>query len=380
MKFLHIADLHIGRRLGNISLAEDQRHILNQILAMAEDCDAVLIAGDVYNRAQPVGEAVRMAGDFLSRLNDLGKPIFMIAGNHDGGDMVDYCSHIMHKSGIHASGVYDGSIPRHVLSDAYGEVHVYLLPFIKPLNVRKALGLKPNAVVSYEDAVRTVVESIDLDPNARNILLAHQYVSGAEISQSEERSIGGLDQISAELFRSFDYVALGHLHSPQRLLGGKVCYSGSPLKYSLSEEKQKKGAVAVELCEKGCVNVQVLPFYPLRDMRTVEGPLSEIAAPENFSEDFIFAVVTDEILPADPQGALRIAYPNMIGMRILNSRTNIEFSTEDIQMESQKNPLEHFIDFYTLQNNQTPPDERRLDIMSDIIQQAEEDRNASDRT
>ena len=210
------------------------------------------------------------------------------------------------------------------------------------------------------------------------MLVAHQYVSGAEICQSEERAIGGLDEIPAELFRDFDYVALGHLHSPQRLMGGRVCYSGSPLKYSLSEEKQKKGALMVELGPKGDRDIQVLPIRAMRDVRTVEGPLAEIAAPENYSEDFVFAVVTDELLPADPQGALRTVYPNLIGMRLLNSRTAEEIDTGDIQAEMQKDVLEHFVDFYAMQNNGTLPDERRMTIMRDIIQQAKEDRHAAD--
>ncbi len=378
MKFLHIADLHIGRRLGNISMAEDQRYILNEIIRLSADCDAVIIAGDLYNRPQPTGEAVRMAGDFLGRLHDMEKPVFLIAGNHDGGELVDYCGGILKHANVHAAGVYEGTIPRHVLRDEYGEVHVYLMPFVKPLHVRKALKLAPNEAAGYEDAVRRALEGIELDADARNVLVAHQYVSGAETCQSEERAIGGLDQISADVFAGFDYVALGHLHSPQRLMGGRVCYSGSPLKYSLSEEKQKKGAIRVTLGEKGAHGVEVVPLVPMRDMRTVEGPLHEIAAPECFSRDFVYAVVTDELLPADPQGALRTVYPNLMGLRIMNSRTNLEIDTGDIQVEAAKDPLEHFIDFYTMQNNQTPPDERRLEIMREIIEKAKEDRHAPD--
>ena len=262
MRFLHIADLHIGRRLGGISLLEDQRHILSQIVELAASSDAVLIAGDIYNRAQPGGDAVRLTGGFLSRLAALGKPVFAVAGNHDGAELVDYCGGILAESGVHVAGDYDGTLPRLVLRDAFGEIHVYLMPFIKPLRVRAALGRQD--IQSYEDAVRAVLERAGLDPAARNVLVAHQFVSGAATSDSEERTVGGQDEIPAALFEGFDYVALGHLHSPQRLAGGRACYSGSPLKYALSESRQRKGALWVELGAKGELRTEIAPLKPLR--------------------------------------------------------------------------------------------------------------------
>lgn len=378
MRFLHIADLHIGRRLGGISLAEDQRHALSQIVDLAGGADAVLIAGDFYNRAQPGGEALRIGGEFLSALSALGKPVFMIAGNHDGAELVDYCGGILSAGGIHVAGAYDGQTPRHVLRDAYGEVHVYLLPFVKPIHVRAALGR--DDISGYEDAVRAALDRIELDPAARSVLVAHQFVSGAETSESEERAIGGLDEVSAALFERFDYVALGHLHSPQRLSGGRVCYSGSPLKYALGEARQRKGVMWVELGPKGSVGVESVPLAPLRDVRSVEGSLLDIAAPENYSEDFIGAVVTDELPPPDPLGALRTVYPNLIAMALRNSRTNVEyeFDAADIELEAQKDALEHFIDFYTRQNNQVPPDERRVAVMREIIESVKEREHAAD--
>ena len=376
MKLLHIADLHIGRRLGNISLMEDQRHILAQIVELAKTCDAVLIAGDIYNRAQPGGEAVRMAGGFLSDLAALGKPVFAVAGNHDGGDLVDYCGAILSRNNVHVAGVYDGALPRHVLKDEFGEIHVYLLPFVKPVHVRAAL--KAPEIESYADAVKAALEGVELDPAARNVLVAHQYVSGAATSDSEERSLGGLDEIPCEVFAGFDYVALGHLHSPQRLDGGRVCYSGSPLKYTLSEEKQRKGAMIVELREKGALSVASVALHPLRDVRTVEGPLLEIAAPELAIDDFIGTTITDELPPPDPFGALRTVYPNLVSMAIRNSRTNVELNIEAMEIEAHKDALEHFIDFYTRQNNQQPPDARRVSIMREIIESVKEGEDAAD--
>ena len=373
MKFLHIADLHIGRRLNGLSLIEDQRHILEEILSIACECDAVLIAGDVYNRAQPGGEAVRLAGDFLTRLSRLGKPVYMIAGNHDGGDLVAYCASMLADCGIHAAGSFDGTLIRHVLRDEYGEIHLYLLPFIRPVQARAALRESADTQIeTYADAVRAALRTAPLDPAARNVLVAHQYVSGATLSDSEQRIVGGLDQVSLDVFDGFDYVALGHLHAPQRLSGGRVCYSGSPLKYALSEENQRKGVAVVTLGKKGEIAFEHRALHPLRDVRTVTGPPAEIAAPERWSDDYVGAVITDELPPADPIGALRIAYPNLIAMRIQNSRTNVEMNVAELEAAGRKDPLEHFIEFYTLQNNQVPPDDRRIDIMRDIIREAGE--------
>lgn len=375
MKLLHIADLHIGRRLNGLSLLEDQRHILDEIIGIAAECDAVLIAGDVYNRAQPGGEAVRLAGEFLTRLAALGRPVCLIAGNHDGGELVDYCSAILAGAGIHAVGRFDGRLERRVLRDEYGEVHVYLLPFLRPMEVRNALrGGGAPEIETYEDAVRAALATVELDPAARNVLVAHQFVSGAQVSDSEQRTVGGLDQISASAFDGFDYVALGHLHAPQRMAGGRICYSGSPLKYAPSEAHQRKGVAVVTLGEKGRLDWELRALHPLRDVRTVTGTIGEIAAPERYSEDYVSAVVTDELPPPDPLGALRIAYPNLIAMSIRNSRTNVDFGAEELDPGAGRDPLGHFVDFYTLQNNQVPPDERRVAIMREIIEQVGEER------
>ena len=379
MKFLHMADLHIGRRLGNLSLAEDQRHMLDQLLALAGDADAVLIAGDLYHRAQPGGEAVRMVSGFLGALAVLGKPVFIVAGNHDGGELVDYCGAILDRANIHAAGVYDGALRRHVLADAHGEVHVYLMPFVKPLQVRAALReeMDVSGIVTYEDAVRAILDRTPLDPAARNVLVAHQFVSGASLSDSEERTVGGLDQIPREVFDAFDYVALGHLHAPQRMAGGRVCYSGSPLKYSLFEEHQRKGALAVTLGEKGRLDVETLPVEPLRDVRTVRGTLEALTAPEAYSEDYVGAVLTDPVPPLDPLGALRVAYPNLIGLRVEALGGEELQAAELLEGAEDRTPLEHFIDFYTQQNDQQPPDEDRVALIRGIIEGLEVDGRAS---
>ena len=374
MRFLHLSDLHIGRRVNGFSLLEDQAHMLNQALDMAARADAVLLAGDLYDKAQPSAEAIRTISDFLVRLSRLNKPVFGISGNHDSPEQVSYCRELLGECGIWMSQTFDGALKPHTLHDGHGPVCLWLLPFIRPASVRAFFP----KVKTYEDAVRAALSTAQLDPRARHVLVAHQYVSGAEVCESEMRLIGGLDQISLSAFDGFDYVALGHLHSPQLLAQGRVCYAGSPIKYSLSEENHRKCALLVTLGARGERTVDKLPFLPLRDMRTVTGPLSEVAAPENHTDDYVYAVLTDEEVLLDPLGALRLTYPHLMGMRIRNSRSNeqaAEIANEDAEALS---PLEHFQAFYTLQNRDTPPDEKRLTVMRQIFEEAEELRHAPD--
>ena len=374
MRFLHLSDLHIGRRLNGFSLLEDQAHILEQALAMAQRADAVLLSGDLYDKAQPSQEAIRMVSDFLVRLSRMGKPVFAISGNHDSPEQVAYCRELLGECGIWMAQAFDGTLSPHVLHDEWGEVQIWLLPFIRPASVRPFFP----EVKTYEDAVRAALASASFSPDARHVLVAHQYVSGAEVCESEMRLIGGLDQIGLGLFDSFDYVALGHLHSPQQMAQGRICYAGSPMPYSLSEENQHKAALLVEIGPKGERTIEKLPFEPLHQLRTVTGRLAEIAAPENRSEDYVYAILTDEELLLDPLGALRMTYPRLMGMRIRNSRTNEEAAVVENTDAENISPLEHFQTFYALQNHDTPPDERRLTVMRQIIEKAEEMRHAPD--
>lgn len=367
MKFLHLSDLHIGRRLGGISLMEDQLDALNQALEMASGCDAVLLAGDLYDKAQPTAEAIRAASGFLVALSRLEKPVFAISGNHDAPEQVAYCHELLGRCGVFMSPAFNGAPVRRTLCDEYGEVNVWLLPFIRPASVRP---FHPD-VHGYEDAVRAALSAANLDPAARNVLVAHQFVAGASVCESETRLVGGLDQVSADVFDAFDYVALGHLHSPQRLLGGRARYCGSPLKYSLSEEHQRKAALTVTLGAKGELSVEELPFRPLRDLRTARGPLADIADEALYSEDYVYAVLTDEEAPVDPLGTLRLTYPNLIGMRVHNSRTNDEAVLAESEAVEARTPLEHFSTFYAAQNNRQEPDGRRMALMRAVIEEAE---------
>ena len=375
MRFLHISDLHIGRRINGLSLMEDQRHMLSQVLEMARECDAVLVAGDVYDKAQPSAEAIRAVGDFCASLSRMGKPVLIVSGNHDTAEQVAYCRELLQESDVFVSPVFDGALACHVLRDAYGEVHVWLMPFIRPASVRP---FDPE-VRTYEDAVRSALRTAQLVSSVRNVLVAHQYVAGAEICESETRLIGGVDQVPAELFAGFDYVALGHLHSPQKLCGGRVCYCGSPIKYSLSEEKQRKAALLVTLGGKGELSVEERPFAPLHALRTVQGELAQVSDPENFSRDYVFAILTDEQLLLDPIGALRLTYPHLLGMRLQNSRTNDQAAVmEEMDAES-FTPLEHFLRFYQAQNHDQPADDKRIAVMKRIIEEAEGKQHASDQ-
>lgn len=372
MRFLHLSDLHIGRRLNGFSLMEDQRAMLEQALAMAQSCHAVLLAGDLYDKAQPSAEAIRLMGDFLVQLSRLNKPVFAVSGNHDSAEQVAYCRELLGECGVWMSPVFDGKLHCHTLQDEWGEVCVWLMPFVRPASVRPfAPGVK-----TYEDAVRFALSTADVQDGRRHVLVAHQYVSGADICESEMRLIGGVDQVSLSAFDGFDYVALGHLHSPQRLDGGRVCYAGSPIPYSVSEERQRKAALIADLQQKGSLTVEAVPFQPLRQLRTVSGTLQDIADPALYSEDYVYAVLTDEGALMDPLGALRLTYPNLIGMRIQNSRTNTEAAAIENTSAADLSPLEHFSAFYQAQNHQQPLDERRMAMMKQILEEAEAKRYA----
>ena len=374
MRFLHISDLHIGRRLNGFHLLDDQKHILSQLLILAQSCDAVLLAGDLYDKAQPSAEAIRTTGDFLVSLSRMQKPVFVISGNHDTAEQVAYCRELLGECGVFMAPPFEGALTHHILQDENGPVYVWLLPFVRPSSVRPFFS----NIRTYEDAVRAALETVQFAPDARHVLLAHQYVSGAEICDSETRLIGGVDQVPTSLFDAFDYVALGHLHSPQKLCEGRVRYCGSPLPYSLSEENQRKAALIVELGQKGELNVEEHPLTPLHPLRTVTGTLAEVSNPENYSEDYVFAILTDETLLLDPLGALRITYPRLLGMRLQNSRTNTEAAVMQETNAEAFTPLEHFLTFYQAQNNGQMPDEKRVAVMKRIFEEAEEKQHASD--
>ncbi len=374
MRFLHVADLHVGRRLSGFSLEAEQQYALEQIIMMArERADAVLIAGDLYDKSQPSGAAVEMVSWFLTELAKLNKPVFVISGNHDSPQQIAYCRGLLAGAQVHVAGTFEGNVPCVTLEDAYGPLRIHLLPHVRPF---QASGFFPGVnVQTYEDAVRAALDTIRLDTTQRNVLLLHQFIAGGTRSESEMVPLGGLDAVGRDLFVGFDYVALGHLHSPQRMAGDRMCYSGSPFKYSLSEEHQHKAALLVELAEKGSLSVERLPYKTIRDVRSVRGNLVDLLrAPR--SEDYVYAELTDEVTPLDAGGALLTVYPNLVGHRMLNAHTADAAFIETV-MDEQKSPLDHFADFFRAQNG-TEPDDTHIAIMQRIIKQAGEDMHEAD--
>lgn len=363
MKFLHLSDLHIGKRVYEFSMLEDQRFILRQILEIAEreKPDGVILAGDIYDKAVPPAEAVQVMDGFLTALSKMGIAVFMISGNHDSPERIAFGSEIMSGRGVHVSPVYDGKGRSVTMEDQYGPVTIWLLPFIKPAVVRHVFP--DEEIQTYQDAVRTAVEHMAVDPKARNVLAAHQFVTGASRCESEEIFVGGIDNVDAALFDVFDYVALGHIHSPQSVGREEVRYCGTPLKYSFSEAGQVKSVTVVELGEKGNVGLRQIPLMPLRDMRKIKGTYMEVSARSFYegtnTEDYVQITLTDEEDIPDGMQKLRAIYPNLMRLEYDNRRTRENREITAFEEVQQKSELELFEEFYEQQNNQPMSREQR---------------------
>ena len=372
MKLIHLSDLHIGKRVNEFSMAEDQKYILNQILEIIdrEQPDCVVIAGDVYDKSIPSAEAVQILDDFLTRLAGRKIPTAMISGNHDSPERLSFGAQLMKESGIYVSPVYDGQVQSIGFADEYGEVQVYLLPFLKPATVRHVY--EEETVESYQDAVETAISHLPLDTSCRNVLVAHQFAAGASRCESEEMSVGGIDQVDVSVFDDFDYVALGHIHSPQSAGRPAVRYCGTPLKYSFSEAGQQKSVSVVELFEKGRVEIREVPLTPLRDMRKIRGTYLELTARSFYqgtnTEDYIQAILTDEEDIPDGMQKLRIIYPNLMRLEYDNRRTRENRQIQQAADAEEKSETELFSQLYELQNNQ-PLDEEQKQFLEAVIRQ-----------
>lgn len=379
MRLAHISDLHLGKRVNEFSMLEDQRYIVKQIESILEEeaADAVLIAGDVYDKPVPPGEAVRLFDGFLTALADRGIHVFVISGNHDSPERIAFGSRLMEKSRVYMAPVYDGHVSPIELRDAYGSVYVYMLPFIKPAVVKKCWP--EEKIETYEDAVGCAVAHMKEEafvPEARNVLVAHQLVIGASRCDSEEVSVGGLDQVSAALFRDFDYTALGHIHGPQNAGGERIRYCGSPLKYSFSEAGHVKSVTIVDLEEKGNVRVRTRPLIPLHDMREIRGSYEEVVSRDFYRgtavDDYLHITLTDEEDILDAMGKLRAIYPNIMRLDYDNRRTR-EGGQLPEKVQRAKSPLELLEELYALQNNQPMSGEQR-DFSARLIEELWEDR------
>lgn len=363
MKFIHLSDLHIGKRVNEFSMLEDQKYILTQIIQIVEEeaPDGVLIAGDIYDKSVPSAEAVQLFDDFLCQLAKQKRQVFVISGNHDSPERIAFGSRLMDASGIHLSPVFQGEITPISLEDSYGKVDIFMLPFLKPAHVRRFY--EEEEIESYTDALRVVIEHMKLQPEHRSILLTHQFVTGASRSESEELSVGGSDNVDASVFDSFDYVALGHIHGPQSIGRETLRYCGTPLKYSFSEADHKKSVTVVELLEKGTCRIETIPLIPKRDLRELKGTYMELTEKKNYegtnTEDYIHITLTDEEDIPDAIGKLRVIYPNIMKLDYDNRRTRSHGDFSDLEQIEEKTPLELFSEFYEKQNNQPMNQEQR---------------------
>ena len=371
MKLIHLSDLHIGKRVNEVSMIEDQAYILLQILQIVdeEQADAVLIAGDVYDKSIPSGEAVILFDDFLCRLAQRKVPVLIISGNHDSQERLAFGNRLLELGGIHISPVYDGTIQSVTLTDEHGQVVFWLMPFLKPVHVKR---FYPDAhIESYTDACRVALEAMEIDHTGRNVLLAHQFVTGAATCESEEISVGGSDNVDASIFQDFDYVALGHIHGPQNIGSNKVRYCGTPLKYSLSEAPHHKSVTLVQLGPKGELELRLRPLTPRHDLRQIRGTFAQLTDKAFYqgtaTDDYIHVALTDEEDVPEAIGKLRLIYPNLMHLKYDNTRTRtnqVVNGAEDVQ---RKSPLELFGELYELQNNQPMSQEQR-DFTQELIE------------
>ena len=379
MRFLHLSDLHLGKRVCEFSMLDDQRYILEEILSLlnTHPVDAVLLAGDLYDKPVPPAEAVRLLDWFLTELADRKLPVFAISGNHDSAERVAFGAHLLAGSQVYVSPVFEGAPAPIPLTDAYGPVDIYLLPFLKPAMVRHIYPDEP--IESYSDALGCVLRRCAPDPARRSVLVAHQFVAGAAACESEEPSVGGLDCVDSALFDGFDYVALGHLHSPQKVGRDTLRYCGTPLKYSFSEAGQRKSATFVELGAKGEVHITTFPLTPRHDLRELRGSYMELTDRRCYEgtavDDYLYITLTDEQDVPDALAKLRLIYPNLMRLDYDNRRTREDQQITAPERVENITPLQHLAAFYELQNNQPLTDEQAAfcqQLIEDIWKEGED--------
>lgn len=402
MKFIHTADLHIGKRVCEHSMLDDQKHILNEILKIVdkEKPDALLIAGDVYDKSVPSAEAVEVLDNFLVDLSMRGTKTFVLSGNHDSAERIAFGGRIMASRGIHMSPVYSGAFEPVTIKDEFGEVDVWMLPFVRPATIKAKLGSGETAdaererITDYTSAIQMAISKMNRVPGRRNVLLAHQFVTGAQVDENgSEEFVGGLDNVEAYAFDGFDYVALGHIHRPQNVTkdesgAGRVRYSGTPLKYSLSEASHQKSVTVVELGEAGAagsmaaLTIREIPLKPLRDVRKIEGTFEKLVSADyreaqvregKSLDDYIYVVLTDENDVNDAAAKLRGYYPKLMALGYNNSRTQ-SVAHLDFDNVDKKSPSEIFGDFFREMNNRDMNQDEN-DFVHDLIESIWEGEN-----
>lgn len=370
MKIMHLSDLHIGKKVNEYSMLQDQIYILKEILHIIdnEKVETVIIAGDVYDRSLPPNEALELFDEFLYQLSGRNVNVFVISGNHDSPERISYGGRMMTENKIFLSPVYDGNVKPITLNDDYGEVNFYLLPFVRPADIRRYFP--DENIENYTDAVKVAIDNMNVDFSERNILVTHQFVTGAELSESEDIIVGGTDNVSGEVFDGFDYVALGHIHREQTVGKDNIRYCGTPLKYSFSEAKHIKSVTILDFNDKGNIEYSKIPLTPFRDMREIRGTYYELTLKSNYestnTEDYLHITLTDEEDIPDAIGKLRSIYPNIMKLDYDNLRTRGSGTVDAIENIESKSPFELFADLFKQQNNQDMSEEQE-EIMRNLI-------------
>ena len=372
MKLMHLSDLHLGKRVNEFSMLEDQTYILNKIIHIIdeEQPSGIILAGDIYDKPIPPAEAVELFDDFLYKLSQRELNVFIISGNHDSAERISFGSRLFDKAGIHLSPVYNGNISPIELSDDFGKINIYMLPFIKPVHVRRYFP--DEEISSYTDAMSIVINNMHIDTDARNILVTHQFVTGSSRTESEDISVGGSDNVDASVFKDFDYVALGHIHRSQSCGSEYIRYCGTPLKYSFSEANDTKSITVIDIKEKGNIKLDFIPLTPLRDMVEIKGKYNEIMLKDFYEgstlrNDYLHITLTDEDDIQDVITKLRVVYKNIMKLDYDNQRTRNSAEINLINDMESKSPLELFDIFYESRNGQHLNDIQK-DFMKNIIE------------
>lgn len=372
MKIMHLSDLHLGKRVNEFSMIEDQTYILNEIINIIDEQKpkVIILAGDIYDKPIPPAEAVELFDDFLYKLSKRNLYVFIISGNHDSAERIAFGSRLFDKSGIYLSPVYNGKILPISVDDECGDINFYMLPFIKPVHVRRFF---PDASIStYTDALNAVITDMNINNAKRNILITHQFVTGSSRTESEDVSVGGSDNVDADIFKGFDYVALGHIHRSQSCGSEYIRYCGTPLKYSFSESKDTKSITVIDIKEKGDIKLNFIPLTPLRDMVEIKGSYNELMLKsfyENTSltNDYVHITLTDEEDIPDVITKLRVIYKNIMKLDYDNQRTRKSSEINLINAVDSMSPLELFDTFYEIQNGNHLSDAQRA-FLENIIE------------
>lgn len=371
MRFLHLADLHLGKKVNGYSMLEDQAYAIKEILKLVEkeNVDMVLVAGDVYDQPVPSGDAMALFDDFLTRLKELKKKVLIIAGNHDSQERLAFANRLMKGADIYISSPFDGKVESLTFEDDFGPINFYLLPYIKPIYLR---SLNPDIKLDdFQKAMDLVIDSLDLNDKERNVILSHQFIVGAEKSDSEELYLGGSEAISINTYEGFDYVALGHIHKKQAFRQGRIRYPGSLLKYSKSEANYKKTLSIVDMREKGQVEITEKEISYLRDMRILEGNFDQVLAYSKTDpnrEDYVHINLFDQDQVFDAQARLRELYPNLMSLAYTNIGEDLDVEGPDIVINQKKAPFELFNEFYEYRKNKKLDHDKEV-LVKEIISQ-----------